>query len=284
VSSIDYEAEYDNSGRVPEYDQMNIRWRASSREYRAHPNAELDQRYGPGARHRYDLFSAGSADSPLVLYVHGGYWQMGDRALYSFLARALNASGLDVVIPSYSLAPTVSVLDIVDELRGCLAAVWSRIEARPLVVGHSAGGHLTAAMLATDWSAVDGVPGDLVRAGIAISGIFDLGPLVGTSVNDAVGLDLGGARAASPRFWPAPRADRTLVAVVGGEESSEFRRQSREMAEHWRAAGLHTEYLEIAGANHFTVVDELATPGTTLFERVVALAREGHAVGGAGQG
>jgi arylformamidase len=282
VSSIDYEAQYDNSRRVPESDAIRARWRAASTEYRAAANAELDQPYGPGARHRYDLFKAHGPDTPLVLYIHGGYWQMGDRTLYAFLARALNATGLNVVIPSYSLAPAVAVLDIIDELRSCLAALWHRIRVRPVVVGHSAGGHLTAAMLATDWSAVEGVPDDLVQTGVAISGIFDLGPLVSTSVNDAVGLDLDGARAASPRFWPTPPQDRELVAVVGAEESSEFRRQSREMAEHWRAAGLPSEYLEIPGANHFTVVDELATPGTTLFERVVALAHEVRATGGAG--
>jgi arylformamidase len=274
VSAIDYEAEYDNSGRVPEYDQIGTRWRAASSEYRAVARAELDQPYGPGERQRYDLFRPERGDGAAVLYIHGGYWQMGDRRLYSFLARGLNESGLDVVIPSYSLCPAVSVPEIIEELRRCLAAVWTATGARPLVVGHSAGGHLTAAMLATDWTAVDGVPGDLVRAGVAISGIFDLRPLVGTTINDALGLDPSTARAASPRFWPAPDGNRTLVAVVGGEESNEFRRQSREMAEHWRAADLPGEYVEIPGANHFTVVDELARPQTALFGRVAALARQ----------
>lgn len=277
MSSIDYEAQYNNSRRVPEDDEISARWRAASSEYRAEATAELDRPYGPGLRHRYDLFKADGADAPLVLYIHGGYWQMGDRTLYAFLARAFNAIGLNVVIPSYSLAPAVSVLAIVDELRRCLATVWSRVGVRPLLVGHSAGGHLTAAMLATDWSAVDEVPSDLVRAGVPISGIFDLRPLVSTSFNAATRLDPETARAASPRFWPTPPADRTLVAVVGGEESAEFRRQSREMAQHWRSAGLHSEYLEVAGANHFTVVEELASPGTAVFERVVALAREVHA-------
>ncbi len=276
MPSIDYEAQYNNGRRVPEYDAISARWRAASSEYRAEANAELDQPYGPGARHRYDLFKADDVDAPLVLYIHGGYWQMGDRTLYSFLARALNAIDLSVVIPSYSLTPAVSVLEIVEELRGCMVAVWRRIRVRPLVVGHSAGGHLTAAMLATDWSAVDHVPSDLVRAGIPISGIFDLRPLVNTSFNAAARLDPATALAASPRFWPVPSRDRTLVAAVGGEESAEFRRQSREMADHWRAAGLPSEYLEVAGANHFTVVEELSSPGTALFERVVSLAREVH--------
>ncbi|MDQ6818405.1 MAG: alpha/beta hydrolase [Actinomycetota bacterium] len=276
MSAIDYEAQYNNSRRVPEVDQIGHRWRAASKEYRAAAHAEVDQPYGPGERHRYDLFPADRRDAPMVLYFHGGYWQEGDRTLYSFLAEPLNKSGLGVVIPSYSLCPAVSVLEIVDELRSCMAAVWNRTGVRPLVVGHSAGGHLTAAMLATDWAAVGGVPSDLVRGGVAISGVFELQPLVSTSINAALGLDQDSARAGSPLFWPIPPGDRALVAVVGGQESAEFRRQGREMAEHWRAAGLRSEYIEIPGANHFTVVDKLATPGTALFSRVVALARELH--------
>lgn len=285
VSEIDYEAEYNNSRRVPEADQIAEAWRTRSDDYRSVARAELDQPYGPGERNRFDLFlAAGDGESAAaVLYIHGGYWQMGDRTLYAFLAKALNASGLNVVIPSYSLTPAVSVLEIVDELRACLAAVWSRTGVRPLVVGHSAGGHLTAAMLPTDWSEVGDVPNDLVRAGIAISGVFDLRPLVTTTFNDAVRVDPDSALAASPRFWPPPPPERTLVAAVGGDESAEFRRQSRDMAEHWRAAGVRSEYLEIPGANHFTVVEQLASPGTALFERVLELARD-SAAGASGGG
>jgi arylformamidase len=191
------------------------------------------------------------------------------------VARALNANGVNVVLPSYSLCPVVSVMDIVAELRGCLAAVWERTRTYPLVVGHSAGGHLTAAMLATDWSRVAGVPGDLVRAGIAISGIFDLRPLIATSVNNALRLDRETARTASPRFWSAPPGGRTFVAAVGANESSEFLRQSRDMAEHWGHDGMRAAYVEIPDANHFTAVDEL-TPNGALFGRVLTLARQIH--------
>ena len=275
MSAIDYEAQYNNSRRVPEVGHIAGTWRARSRGYRSEARGEFDQLYGPGERNRYDLFLGEGEDecAPTVLYIHGGYWQEGDRKLYSFLAKAFNASGVNVVIPSYPLAPVVSVLTIVEELRTCLAAVWRRTGVRPLVVGHSAGGHLTAAMLATDWSEVGAVPRDLVPAGVAISGIFDLQPLVTTSINAAVGLDPDSALAASPIHWPAPPKDRTLIAAVGGEESDEFRRQSRDMAQHWRSAGLRSEYLEIPGANHFTVLEDLASPGTELFEHVVALAR-----------
>jgi arylformamidase len=277
MSVPDYELEYDNRRRVPEVGAISARWQAASAAYRMTADAELDRSYGPGERQRYDLFLAGSAPAPLVVYVHGGYWQWGDRTLYSFLAAGLNAHGLDVALPSYSLCPAVSVLDIVGELRACLATLWNRTGVHPLVLGHSAGGHLAAALVATDWGAVPEVPDDLVRAGIAISGIFDLQPLVSTSINNALRLDLETAGAASPISWPPPPKDRALVAAVGAAESSEFLRQSRAIVERWRQAGLETEYLEAPGSNHFTILDQLTHPESTLFQRVLSLAQRGDA-------
>jgi arylformamidase len=274
MASLDYEAEYNNSARVPEFPEIAARWKAVSAAYREVARADLDQPYGPGERHRFDLFYAGVADASLLVYVHGGYWQSGDRSLYGFVAQAFNDAGLDVAIPSYTLCPEASVLDIVDDLRFCLAQLWRTTRIRPLVIGHSAGGHLTAAMLATRWETVAGVPGDLVRGGVAISGVFDLEPLVRTSINGALGLDTSAARTASPRFWPSPAKGRALVAAVGAEESPEFRRQSRELADHWGAAGVRTEYAEIEGANHFSVVEELARPGSALNERVLTFTEE----------
>ena len=169
-----------------------------------------------------------------------------------------------MALPSYSLCPAVSVMDIVAELRLCLAAIWQKTKKHPVVTGHSAGGHLTAAMLASDWGKVAGVPADLVRAGVAISGVFDLAPLIPTSINDLVHMDETSARAASPLLWPPPPKGRTLVAAVGGNESSEFLRQSRAIAEAWARAGLKTECLVVHGTDHFTVVDELTKPTSAL--------------------
>ena len=274
MAEIDYEAEYNNRRRVPENGEINARWQAASDAYRGTARGQLDQPYGSGERHRYDLFLAGSRPAPLVVYIHGGYWQRGERQGYAFLARALNAAGLDLALPSYTLCPAVSVMDIVGELRMFLAALWKKTKTYPLVTGHSAGGHLTAAMLATDWSKTTGVPADLVRAGVAISGVFELAPLIPTSINDAVHLDEASARAASPLFWPQPPKGRTLVAAVGGDESAEFLRQSRVIAETWGRAGVKTECLVVPGANHFTVVEALTQPESPLFARVAALARE----------
>jgi arylformamidase len=271
--ATDYEAEYNNRRRVPEAADISGHWKAVSDAYRRSAVAELDEAYGPRERQRYDIFYSGDEQAPLVMYIHGGYWQWGDRTLYSFIAKALNANGMDVALPSYSLCPAVSVADIVDEMRLCLQAIWRKTSKHPLVVGHSAGGHLTAAMLATDWSRAPDVPIDLVHTGISISGIFDLEPLVNTSMNDALRLDSMSARSVSPRFWPPPPLQRTLIAVVGERESSEFRRQSKDIVDHWASAGVRTEYVEKANANHFTVLEGLQASTDPLTERILHLAK-----------
>jgi arylformamidase len=273
MTAIDHEAEYNNRLRVADYPAIVARWRAVSAADRLAARADLDQPYGPRERHRYDLFHAGEQGAPLLVFIHGGYWQLSGREDVAFVARAFNAAGIDVAVPSYSLCPEVSVMEIVDDLRRCLLALWTATGKRPVVVGHSAGGHLTAAMLATDWSAWPGAPADLVRAGCAISGVFELAPLIPTSMNNALRLDPSAARDASPLWWQPPPANRRLVSVVGGQETAEFHRQSRALTERWATAGVATEHLAVPGANHFTILDELSRPDSALFARVVSLTR-----------
>ena len=187
-TGLDLELEYDNRRRHPEHELIFARWTAAAAAYRAEADAELDIPYGPAPRQRFDLFApAGGAETaPLVGYIHGGYWRSLDRKDFSHVARPLNARGLAVAIPSYSLCPDVSVAEIVEEMRAFLRVLWQRLQRRPAVAGHSAGGHLAACMVATDWAGLDGVPGDLVTAGYAISGLFDLTPLCATSINDLI--------------------------------------------------------------------------------------------------
>jgi arylformamidase len=127
-------------------------------------------------------------------------------------------------------------------------------------------------MLATDWPRVAGAPAELVRAACAISGVFELAPLLTTTMNRAMRLDAGTAVEASPLFWPPPGRG-ALVAAVGETETAEFHRQARAMVGAWASAGVATEYLSAEGVNHFTIIDELARPDSALFCRVVALTR-----------
>ena len=272
---MDYEAEYNNRARVPEHPGLIQAWFDDARRYREAARAELDLAYGPSERQRVDLFRPEeSISAALVVFIHGGYWQGLSRDGFSHMARGLNRHGITVAVPGYDLCPTVTVRDIVDEIRACCRFLWQRAGTRLVVTGHSAGGHLTAAMVATDWQGVDrALPDDLVPAGLAISGGFELEPLIHTSLNGALRLDAEEARAMSPIEWPvAP--ERTLLCHVGGRESSEFLRQSRDMAARWGARGARTDYVEVEGANHFTVVNPLADPDSAMTHALVGLARE----------
>lgn len=275
MTALDLEAEYNNRRRVPEHADIQARWAKASEAWRKEGKADLDLAYGKGDRNRYDLYraAAGGTNAPVVVYIHGGYWQRGDRKDNGFVARELNTRGVSVALPSYSLCPSVGVIDIVGELRQCLKAVWERTRQRLVVVGHSAGGHLAAAMLATDWSKVGAVPADLVKAAYAISGVFELSPLLPTSLNEALKLDPAKAREASPLLWPAPPKERSFVAAAGGDESQEFIRQSLEITAAWSKAGVKAECVIVPETNHFTIVEELARPESAMLARIVAMAK-----------
>jgi len=272
-AAIDYEAEYNDQVRIQECFVSLERREMLAMAYRLAGETMLNQAYGSRERHRYDLFRAAEKDAPVVVYIHGGYWQRGDRRDCSFVARELNANGITVAIPSYSLCPQVSVMEIGDEIQLCLAMLWKRTRKRPTVVGHSAGGHLAAEMMARDWTGFPGVPADLVRTACALSGVFDLTPLIGTSLNSALGLTAGTARAASPLFRPPPPNGRRFVAAVGSEESEELMSQSRRIAANWSGVGIDARCEIVTGANHFTIIDELITPGSSTLSQIVTLAR-----------
>jgi arylformamidase len=270
VAEIDYEVEYNNRTRVPENSAIMAGWGRDAAAYRgAHPPRQIA--YGPDPRNTIDFF-AGDGEGPIVVFIHGGYWQVLDGSSFSHCARGLNAHGIDVAVPSYDLCPQVTVDTIIDQMRA-VAHALARL-GRPLVVsGHSAGGHLAACLLATDWRALDAsLPKDPVIAAYAISGLFDLVPLVGTSINTALGLDDAAAKSASPLFWKAP-AHGSLDAVVGENESAEYHRQSRDLTESWAKSGLLTRYGVIAAANHFTAIAPLADPASEMVMRLKGLTR-----------
>jgi arylformamidase len=277
MAAIDYEKEYDNRGRVPEHPQIFTGWARDAAAYRekalAEQRAELGLRYGSGARQIIDvLFARPRTPAPLAMFVHGGWWRSLERESFSHMAAGLNAHGVNVAVAGYDLCPQVTIAQIIDEIREACLFLWNRYGQRLLIYGHSAGGHLTGAMLATDWTALDAkVPKDLIPAGFSISGVFDLQPLVGITVNQDLRLDKDEARRVSPAFWPAP-ADLVLDAYVGALESPEFLRQSRLIAEAWGKSGVATRYEEVAGTNHFTVLAPLTDPGSAMVQRLLALA------------
>lgn len=278
MPAIDLEAEYNNRARVPEYQEIFDRWDREAMAYRGTlrraRRADLGLSYGSGERQTIDLFRPeGDDDGPLALFIHGGYWRSLAPSTFSHIARGLNGHGVTVALAGYDLCPRVRIGDIITQMRQACLYLWQRSGRRMLVYGHSAGGHLAACMVATDWSDIDStVPADLTAVGAAISGLFDLTPLRSVSMNSD--LRLAGeeeARRVSPLFWDVGPG-RTLDVVVGGLESGEFLRQSREIAERWRARGAATRYLEVPGGNHFTALDPFADPDSSYSRRLAELA------------
>jgi arylformamidase len=275
MAALDLETEYNNRARVPEHPAIMAGWKADAAAYRAsHLHSELGLPYGSSPRQYLDLFWPGrSRDAPIALFIHGGYWQALDPSSFSHLASAANANGIALAIPGYDLCPQVTVSAIVDQVRAAAHYLWRRHQRQMVASGHSAGGHLTACLVATDWQTLDPeAPADLVPAGLSISGLFELEPLVPTSVNNALKLDANEARRLSPLRWPVAKG-LILDAWVGGAESSEYLRQSRTVADFWNAKGVKTAYREIEGANHFTVLSPVADPASEIAQRLAALAR-----------
>lgn len=281
MPAIDLEAEYNNRARVPEHPEIFARWERDGAAYRAAAkDAEIDLKYGPSPRQTIDYFPAkdDDAQTPLALFIHGGWWRSLDPKLFSQTAAGPNAHGVSVAVAGYDFCPQVPIATIIEQMRSACLFLWRKHRKRIFIYGHSAGGHLAACMLAQHWNvAASDAPDDLVPAAYAISGVFDLAPLARISVNEDLRLDDAEARRVSPLHWKVP-PHRTLDCVVGGIESSEFLRQSRDMADGWGARGVATRYEEIPGANHFTVIDPLSDPASKMTKRVVQLAEMASAI------
>lgn len=255
---MDLEAEYNNRARVPGHPAIIAGWMRDAAAFRAACPPETLP-HGPGLRQATDLFLPREIRG-VAMFFHGGYWQALGREAVSHCAAGLVAQGIAVGVPSYGLSPEVPLARIVDEAEAAARALHARL-GRPIVAsGHSAGGHLAAMLLAR-------LPPAMVAGAVPISGLFWLEPLVPTSINTALGLDAAAARALSPGLMAGD--GRPVHAVVGGAESDEFLRQSREFA-----ALRGGSFEALPGLDHFTVLSPLPEPRHPLTMRVAALASQ----------
>jgi len=192
-----------------------------------------------------------------------------DKADFSFVAHAFQPAGAAVVVINYALMPAVAMDELVRQCRASVAWVYRNAPSfggdphRIFVSGHSAGGHLVAMLLATDWPAFAGLPADVVKGGAGISGLYDLEPIRLCYLNDTLQLGPDAARRNSPvHLLPGSRAP--LLLPVGGLEGPEYHRQSEDLAAAWRARGVPCEVMDLAGIQHFSIVSQLEDPTSDL--------------------
>ncbi len=263
--------------RGPDAAKVLERWVARSQAHCDNSRARINLAYGEGEREKLDFFSGGDSNGPVIIYIHGGYWQRGDKNMYSFVSKAFVENGVSVVILNYNLTPSVRISQMPTQIRKAIAWCWHNAEnlgfsrEKIFLMGHSAGGHLTAMMMATDWPQVDtALPADLLCAGIPISGLFELEPLLHTSLNEVPQMDTQEAISMSPLFIP-PATDAPQLVVVGGAETPEFFRQSDSYIYKFQTTNRQMERYDVPDADHFDVVEHLAENDSVFFQKSMDL-------------
>ncbi len=259
------EKQYNNRAAVPEHPELLAEWAVKSAAWEADARVMRELIYGDSDAESLDLYLADAEDAPVHMYIHGGYWQAGTKKTSCFMARPLVAAGAHVAVVDYGLCPDVTIDEIVNQCRSALALLYRAVAGfggdpgRITVSGHSCGGHLVGMAMATDWPAFgDGLPRDLVKGGVSVSGLFGLEPLIDTTINLKVGMDIECARRNSPILLD-PATAAPLSLLVGGLESGEYHRQSRDFAAAWGAKGVPVNLTVVPDANHFTILAGMDT-------------------------
>ena len=273
-TQAEIDAQYDVESSVPDFGRYVDFFLSNSARVRKELRPRLDVPFGPTTAETLDIYPAARPDAPIHMFIHGGYWHSLSSKEFSFVAEGLVAAGVTVVINNYALCPEVTVTEIVRQNRAAIAwlyrnaATFGGNRSRLYVSGHSAGGHLTAMLLATDWDGDFGLPPDLVKGGTAISGLFDLEPFVHSWLQPTLRLTAEEIDRMSPIRRIPDRAS-PLIVTLGGDESAEFHRQSESFLAAWTERGLDGRYLDLPGHNHFTVLEEYMDPNSALCRSIL---------------
>jgi arylformamidase len=250
LSQAERDAAYNNLAAVADSAVLNAAREVASSVFRTTNSMHLDKRYGAKERNTWDLFPQSDPDAPCIVFIHGGYWQRNAKEQFANLIAGPHARGWAAALPGYTLAPDASLTEIVAEINAALDWLATHGPAHgingPVVLsGWSAGGHLTAMCLSHP----------LVKAGLAISGIFELGPVRDTFLNEKLRLTDREIVSLSPMRLPA--VDKPLAVAYGTAELPPLVSDSREL--HGRRSATHQPgaLIPAPGANHFTIVHEL---------------------------
>jgi arylformamidase len=231
--------------------------------------------FGPGPEETLNLFPAGE-NTPLLIFIHGGYWRMLSKNESSFMAQNFIANGVAVAAVNYTLCPEATIDQIVAEMRRSIAWLYHNCQEfdcdpdRIYISGSSAGSHLAGMMLNGGWHQSHRLPEDVLKGGMLLSGLYDLAPVALSFANEWLNLDLAAAERNSPIHF-LPKNGCPIIVSYGGSETAEFKRQSKDYAKKWQAAGFVTEYFELTERNHFDIPLELSKPNSLLTEKMLRL-------------
>jgi acetyl esterase/lipase len=263
MTRAELDAAYNNSAAVADSAVKVADWRQRSEAVRERHHSTLDLAYGPRPRNRIDLFRCGRRKAPLLVFFHGGYWQRNSKDMFACVAVGPLARGFDVALIGYTLAPEASLTTIVGDAQTAIR--WlarEKVSRGQLIVsGWSAGGHLTAMVMGL--AEVD--------AGLPISGVFDVEPCRLNYLNEALKLSAEESVAMSP-IAALPQRMAPMVIAYGTGELSELQRQSKAYWHVLTEAGHDAALLPLADCNHFSILEELASPDGQLTGALVRLA------------
>ena len=278
-SQTELDRAYSPSSMVASIEPFLARYAADSATVRARHDATLwaTHAYGASAEQTLDLFGPHVTPAPLLVFIHGGYWQALSKDDVSFPATAITNAGFGYAAINYTLAPHASMDAIVEEIRQALVYLWINRQSLGIadggmvVSGHSAGAHLAAMMLVTDWAA-RGVDPGFIKAALLLGGVYDLEPIRLSYVNAVVGMDEAASRRNSPIVQPRT-VDCPLVVTWAEFDTDEFKRQSRALATQWPGGRAVATSFEQPHVNHFDSLFDWCDPNSRLSRETLALLR-----------
>lgn len=271
------DSQYNTRLHVPHFQDYLDRWERQSREEeRAWPVVK-DIPYGELPRERLDVYSSSQPQSKTLIFLHGGWWHLLDKALFHFIAGGFRRYGITTVFPAYPLAPGSSIDEIVQSCQKAIAWLYHHISGfngdphQLYVAGHSAGGHLAAMLVATDWSrSYPSIPANVLKGACFVSGLFDLLPIQRSYLNTVLGMDKKTAIRNSP-VQHEPLSACPMIVAVGEAETTAFHDQSKALYEGWREKGNGLQLLSLPGLDHYSVVDAMTDPNSELHAAICRL-------------
>ena len=281
-SAEEFDSQYNLRSKRPDYESTVIpEWIERSVKVRCNFSGMLDIQYGTGQKQKLDLFGVDKKDAPTLVYFHGGYWQRGDKSIYSFFAPLFNSREINFIAVGYDLCPTVTITEISAQAREALKFIWKNFDLLGInrnlltVMGHSAGGHITQMMMGTNWPAYSNdLPTDLIKAGVPISPLSLLEPVRLTeALNAGIRMDAKEAESESPMINHPPCTDAPQLVVVGGDETEEFHRQANMYVDAFTTQKRLIEMYIVPGVDHFDELNILADTDSELFAKIIKLIR-----------